>query len=104
MKKGMKITAAILVIALVAALICTGIELKKTKAQLTATELSIKMLSEMAQMKETELNNELTKVRAECIRMMMEKEQKTGKKWVPKWTGGGILKPIEPKIPLEVHP
>ena len=46
MKKGMKITAAILVIALVAALICTGLELKsaredllKAKAQITILEM-----------------------------------------------------------------
>lgn len=61
MKKGMKITAAILVIALVAALICTAIEKKQPETQLT------------------------------------------GKKWVPQWTGGGILKPIEPKDPREVQ-
>ena len=46
MKKGLKITAAILVIALVAALICTGLELKhaqdellKAKAQITVLEI-----------------------------------------------------------------
>ena len=60
MKKGMKITAAILVIALAAALICTAIEKKQPEVQLT------------------------------------------GKKWVLQWTGGGILKPIEPKDPREV--
>lgn len=102
MKKCMKITAAILVVVMAAALICTAIELNKTKAKLTATELAVKMLGEMAKMKEDELNHDLTIVRAECLRLIMEKSQATGRKWVPKWIGKGIVKPIEPKTWLEV--
>lgn len=103
MKKGMEITAAILVVVLVGALICTGMELKKTRAQLIATELTAKMISEMANDKETELNLELATVKMEYFRQIAGKSEKTGKKWVPEWIGGGILKPIEPKDPREVQ-
>lgn len=72
-------------------------ELAEAKAKLTATEQAVKMLGEMAQMKETELNQDLTIVRAECLRLIMEKNQTISKKWVPEWIGPGILKPIEPK-------
>lgn len=97
-----KIMSIALIVVLTAAVICTAIELNKTKAKLTATELAVKMLGEMAQMKEDELNHDLTIVRAECLRLIMEKSQATGRKWVPKWIGKGVLKPIEPKNPLEV--
>ena len=73
-------------------------------AKLTATELAVKMLGEMAQMKETKLNQDLTIVRAECLRLIMEKNQTINKKWVPEWIGPGILKPIEPKdLPEEIR-
>ncbi len=96
------ILLAIAVISLAIGLNSTAIELNKTKAKLTATELAVKMLGEMAKMKEDELNHDLTIVRAECLRLMMEKSQATGRKWVPKWIGKGIVKPIEPKTRLEV--
>ena len=79
-------------------------QLLKAEAKLTATELAVKMLGEMAKMKEDELNQDLTIVRSECLRLIMEKNQTISKKWVPEWIGPGILKPIEPKdLPEEIR-
>lgn len=68
MKKGMKITAAILVIALVAALICTGLELKSTREELLKAEAQITILEIDNALKTADnirLDAELAKEKAE---------------------------------------
>lgn len=93
MKKGMKITAAILTIALVTALICTAHELCVTRAKLVAAELTARMVSEMAEDNVRRLEDELDKATAETV---------VHKKWVPEWRSEPILK-YEPEQPTEVR-
>ena len=93
MKKGMKSTAAILVITLVAALICTAHELCVTRAKLVAAELTARMVSEMAEDIVSSLEDELDKATAETV---------VHKKWVPEWRSEPILK-YEPEQPTGVR-
>ena len=93
MKKGMKITAVILVITLVAALICTAHELCVTRAKLVAAELTARMVSEMAEDIVSRLEDELDKATAETV---------VHKKWVPEWRSEPILK-YEPEQPTGVR-
>ncbi len=68
MKKGLKITAAIMVIALVAALICTGLELKSTREKLLKAEAQITILEIDNALKTADnirLDAELAKEKAE---------------------------------------
>ena len=68
MKNGMKIVAAILVVVMAAALICTGMELKSTRGKLLKAEAQITILEIDNALKTADnirLDAELAKEKAE---------------------------------------